>query len=88
MTSSPDPAGRVPSGFSLDDAPVRTPLTLLHSEGAPDFLRRLAALGLRRGAQLTVVHRTVGGGRIVTVAGARIALDRAVLARLFVEPAA
>lgn len=67
---------------------MRTPLTLRRSVGEPDFRRRLSALGLRRGARLTVVHRTIGGGRIVAVAGARIALDRGVLARLYVEPAA
>ncbi len=38
--------------------------------------RRLAQLGLRVGAELTVVRATAGGGRIVAVAGARIALDR------------
>ncbi|MCH8612161.1 FeoA family protein [Arsenicicoccus dermatophilus] len=38
--------------------------------------RRLAELGLRTGATVEVVHRTAGGGRVVAVAGARIALDR------------
>ncbi|HET9128395.1 MAG TPA: FeoA family protein [Propionibacteriaceae bacterium] len=88
MTSTSHPAVRVRPEFNLGEAPVRTPLTLRRSDGTPDFRRRLATLGLRRGAEVIVVHRTVGGGRIVAVAGARIALDRGVLARLFVEPAA
>lgn len=73
---------------SLAEAPARQPLTLRRTEGEPDFCRRLSALGLRRGAQITVVHRTVGGGRIIEVAGSRIALDRGVLNRLFAEPSA
>ena len=71
--------------WSLVEAPARTPLTLRRTEGAPEFRRRLAALGLRRGARLSVVHETIGGGRIVSVAGARIALGRDVLAHLHVE---
>ncbi len=67
---------------SLLQAPVGTPLTVRRADGAPEFRRRLAALGLRRGARIHVVHRTIGGGRIVSVAGARIALGRDVLERL------
>ncbi|GAB77412.1 Fe2+ transport system protein FeoA [Austwickia chelonae] len=37
--------------------------------------RRLSELGLRPGARLTVLRRTAGGGRIVSVDGSRIALD-------------
>ncbi|HEX2857231.1 MAG TPA: FeoA family protein [Propionibacteriaceae bacterium] len=88
MTSTSHPAARVRPEFSLGEAPVRTPLTLRRSDGTADFRRRLSALGLRVGARVTVVHQTVGGGRIVAVAGARIALDRDVLARLVVESAA
>lgn len=39
--------------------------------------RRLAQLGLRPGAELVVVMRTSGGGRVVAVSGSRIALDEA-----------
>ena len=86
MTPAPSPGP--PRELSLVDAPVGTPLTLRRSDGAPEFVRRLSALGLRRGAQVTVVQRTIGDGRIVAVAGARIALDRGVLGRLYVEAAA
>lgn len=44
--------------------------------------RRLAELGLRSGARVTVLHRTAGGGRLVAVGHTRIALDRATLAEL------
>jgi ferrous iron transport protein A len=50
--------------------------------------RRLAELGLRRGAQERVVQRTAGGGRVVAVGGARVALDRATLVGIAVLPAA
>lgn len=57
---------------------------VLQATGArPEMARRLAALGLRRGAQLTLMMRTAGGGGIVSVAGARIALDHSMLAELF-----
>ena len=87
MNETTAPTRDLPPELSLAEAAVRTPLTLRRSEGAPEFCRRLSALGLRQGARLTVVQRTIGGGRIVAVAGARIALDRGVLARLFVESA-
>ncbi len=57
---------------------------MLQGTGArPDLARRLAALGLRRGAQVTLLMRTAGGGGIVSVAGARIALDHSMLASLY-----
>lgn len=56
----------------LQDAAVR-----------PDMARRLAALGLRRGAQVTLLMRTAGNGGVVSVAGSRIALDRSMLDSLY-----
>ena len=48
--------------------------------GAPGPLRgRLAELGLREGASIQVVQRTAGGGRIVGIAGTRLALGAEVL---------
>lgn len=52
--------------------------------GARDRLR-LAELGLRVGAVVTVVSRTAGGGRLVGLGTSRIALDRATTRRLAVE---
>lgn len=71
--------------MSLDAAPLGSPLTLVRTEGSPELCRRLAALGIRRGAQVNLVHATSGGGRVLSVAGSRIALDRSMLKRLFVE---
>lgn len=46
---------------------------------------RLAELGLRVGAVVTVVSRTAGGGRVVGLGTSRIALDRTTSCRLAVE---
>lgn len=41
--------------------------------------RRLAELGLRAGAEVLLLHRTAGRGRVLAVGDTRIALDRATL---------
>ncbi|WP_203567324.1 FeoA family protein [Aestuariimicrobium ganziense] len=72
--------------LALTHAPLRRPVLLRRVDGEPAVCRRLAALGLRRGAHLEVVQRTVGGGIVVAVAEARIALGRELADRLTVEP--
>lgn len=57
---------------------------------APDsrpVVRRLAELGIRPGAQVIAGQKTPGGGRVVSVAGAQLAIDRATLRMLEVRPA-
>ena len=49
-----------------------------------ELRRRLAELGIRAGQRIEVAQRGVGGSRIVAVGGARIAIDHATAARLFV----
>lgn len=73
------------SELTLLQAPIGAELTMLRAQGEPALCRRMAALGLRRGAKLAVVQRTAGGGRTVSVAGSRIALDRELASRLFAE---
>ncbi|MFZ2260926.1 ferrous iron transport protein A [Luteococcus japonicus] len=75
------------NALSLAKAPIGQPLTLVRAEGTPESCRRLSALGIRRGAQVLLMHTTAGGGRVMQVAGSRIALDRSMLGKLFVEPA-
>jgi ferrous iron transport protein A len=43
---------------------------------------RLAQLGLRAGAQVTVLGRTAGGGRVIGVGSTRIGVDRETSRRL------
>ncbi len=49
--------------------------------------RRLASLGLRRGARVSLAQKLAAGGRIVSVGGGRVAIDARVLRRLPVEVA-
>lgn len=74
--------------FALDRAPLDTPLVLTCLRVDPAVRHHLARLGLRRGAPLRVIRRIAGGGRILGVAGARIAVGADVLATLDAERAA
>lgn len=74
--------------FALDRAPLGTPLVLTRLGVAPQIRHSLARLGLRRGAPVTVVQRIAGGGRILGVAGARIAVEAKVLAAIDAEATA
>lgn len=47
----------------------------------------MAALGLRNGAELTLLHNTAGGGRVALVGGTRVALGPGVLKQVLVEQA-
>ncbi len=67
---------------TLDRAPLNTALTVREAGGQPSSRRRLAALGIRRGAQLVLLQATAGGGRLALVAGSRIALGADVLKHL------
>lgn len=49
-------------------------------------VRRLGELGLRPGASVRCLSRTAGGGRVVDIAGARVALGRDVLRAVGVAP--
>jgi ferrous iron transport protein A len=75
------------TGMDLATAPLDTPLTLVAIEGAAGNRRRLATLGLREGASFRLLTRTIGGGRIVLVAGSRIALSRELVRQLRAEAA-
>lgn len=72
---------------TLDRVPLGMPVRVAASESPADLTRRLAELGVRPGAVVRCLHRTAGGGRVVDVAGARIALGRSVLRAVSAEPA-
>ena len=70
------PSVRAAAPATLYEAPLATPVTLGEPE-CPSALRlRLAELGLRRGERVRVRQHTPGGGRVIEVAGTRLALDR------------
>ncbi|MBW3086267.1 hypothetical protein KEM60_02479 [Austwickia sp. TVS 96-490-7B] len=58
-------------------APLGAPHTLTSVGGDDRSRQRLAELGLRPGANVTVLRRTAGQGRILAVAGSRVAVDAA-----------
>ncbi|MBO1030415.1 ferrous iron transport protein A, partial [Tessaracoccus sp. SD287] len=57
------------------------------TQGNAAAVRRLAELGVRRGASIVAGRRTPGGGRIIGVDDAWLALDPATLRSLHVEVA-
>ncbi len=67
---------------SLADVPAGGRATLGVPDLDPPRVRRLAELGLRAGAEVRVLVRTSGGGRVVALGDDRIALDRGILRRL------
>jgi ferrous iron transport protein A len=54
--------------------------------GEPATRRRLAEMGVRPGARITVLHRSSGGGRVLAVDGARIAVDAQLAASIEAAP--
>jgi ferrous iron transport protein A len=76
------------AGLTLASAPLRAPLLVLRLRTDPDLTKRLGAFGVRPGAPVEIVQRTAGGGRILGVAGSRIALDRSILAAIDAEQVA
>ena len=77
VTSKDALASDVPVTCDVAGARCGVPLVLNEIRTDESVRRRLAQLGLRPGADIQVLRVTAGGGRIVAVAGSRIALDRA-----------
>lgn len=75
-------------GIELSKAPLQTPLTLIRADVDLGASQRLRALGLRVGSSFSVISKTAGGGRVVQVAGSRVAVGRTLLAGLRAEVAA
>lgn len=69
----------------LSAAPPAGLLHVVATPSDPALRRRLQDQGLRPGTPLTVVRRTAGGGLVVAVAGARLALGRDLARCLLVE---
>ena len=78
----------VVTSSTLDAAPLGTAVVVRVVAGPQALVRRLAELGIRRAAIITPLHRTSGGGRVVDVAGSRIALADGVLRTIETESSA
>lgn len=73
-------------GVTLATAPLGVPVRLGRAALPGPRRLRLAELGLRAGATVTVLRRTAGGGRIVGVGDARVAIGRSVLLQVPAVP--
>lgn len=73
------------TAIALREAPLGVPLGVLEATLEPGTRRRLTALGWRSGALVSVVHATSGGGRVVSLGGARVGIGRDLLSELTVE---
>ncbi len=60
--------------------------TVTHVAGSLTVRRRLAEMGVRTGSHIRVLYRTTGGGRVLAVDGARIAVDAQLASAIQTEP--
>ncbi|WP_432558423.1 FeoA family protein [Granulicoccus sp. GXG6511] len=74
-----------PGRLNLATAPQRVRLAVLEVRTEPLLAKRLGALGLRPGAPIEVLHGVSGGGRVISVAGSRLVLDRTILRAIRVD---
>ncbi|MFI5505645.1 ferrous iron transport protein A [Corynebacterium kutscheri] len=56
------------------------------TELSHDMRRRMAELGLRAGAELTVCQKTAGGGRVIKISNTRYAIDKNTSTHIIVTP--
>jgi ferrous iron transport protein A len=75
---------RTVAAVTLHQAPVGASVRVTDLSGHPRA-RRLAELGLRPGAMVEVLRRTSGGGRLLGLGTARLAVDRATADAVVVE---
>ncbi|MDY6050548.1 MAG: FeoA family protein [Corynebacterium sp.] len=61
-------------------------VTAVAGQCTPALCRRLAELGIRPGAMISVHQKTAGNGRIVACGPSRYALDCALCSAIMVEP--
>ena len=69
--------------MSLNRCPRRTFIRLVDIQIAPEHQRRLSELGLRKGAIAVITQKAGFGGRVLNIAGSRIAVDYASTKKIF-----
>lgn len=73
--------------MTLDRVPLRERQIIVAAHAEPALRRRLAELGIRSGAVIEPLLRTPSGGRVISVDGSRLALDKSMLQALEVRAA-
>ena len=68
----------------LDEVPGTA--RVIEVGGTDAVRRRLAEMGVRSGSHVTVLYRTTGGGRVLSVDGSRIAVDAHLASAIEAEP--
>lgn len=69
----------------LLDLPLRTRARITDIDVDQRFNLRLQELGVRAGAEFTAVNRSAFGGRVINIAGTRIAVDHRSALQIKVE---
>lgn len=72
-------------GVNLLDLPLRTRAQIKDIKVDRRFNLRLQELGVRLGAELAAVNRSAFGGRVINIAGTRIAVDHKSARQIEVE---
>ena len=67
---------------TLDDVLPGLPVVVQRPHLDLAYTHRLAELGIRAGASVSVLMRTAGGGGVIAVADSRIALDARTLRQI------
>jgi len=71
----------------LSDAHKDMPVTFVSARCGRTLMARLAAMGIRRGAELVVVRKSGTGPLIIAVGGSRMALGNSVAHQITVAEA-
>lgn len=69
----------------LSSCPLQTRARIIGLQVDPQYHLRLHELGVRPGAEFSVVSRAAFGGVVMNIAGTRVAMDRHSAKRMEVE---
>ncbi len=90
--SSPDPQDPAPDptaageGMTFRNCPACCPLRITQVLLSDEAAFRLSEMGIRVGSTAQVTHRAAFGGRVVDVAGGRLAIDQGTADLIHVSP--
>ena len=71
--------------MKLKECPKHTKARIVEVDVEAPFKLRLQELGMRIGSEFTVVNRAAFGGRVINIAGTRIAVDHRNAGQISIE---